>query len=201
MTKLALLLHGRGNQPNGDKSAFFPDLQKHLESQWCKVLAPHLPYADWWTYEQTIEFLEDLLWQEQYDELNIIWHSSWGYLACYLASHHKVRKLVLIAPTCPLSCFSDKLQQLIQSWFDKDWVSAYQSFHNHSLDIQKIVSHSSSIQFRFWAQDPYIDSEIRQRYAKEFALAPSLSFNVLPDRGHMGVDEGVTRLEEIYWYL
>lgn len=201
MKRVYLLLHGRGNQPDGDKSAFFPSLQKYLEWKWYTVLAPHLPYADCWTFEQTMQFLNTLI-QAQWDvELNIIWHSSGGYLALHLAKKYKIHKLVLINPTCSLSHFSSKLSGLIHSWFDKDWVENYEWFHDHDANVEEIIQHSDYIQFRFGAKDPYIDYTIRQRYATTFSHAPSISFNVLADRGHMWVDEGVRSIEEIYSYL
>lgn len=198
MKKAFLLLHWWWNTPIGDKSAFFPDLQKKLESNGYLVLAPHLPYAEWRSFEKTSKSIDEILKQLEGYKLSILWHSSGAYLACHLAAKYNIEKLILIAPTCPLPYFSSELHSLIRKWFDADWVCHYQAFHHHLFDIQKLITHVNHLQIYFGHKDPYINQEIRQWYAKEFAHAPSLEFHTLRNRGHMWVDEWVVELPEIF---
>lgn len=100
MKKAILLLHGFAT----NKSDFDPIIP-YLEKLYDHIEIENLPGHDvlhlgGFTAKKTISFVERQMkkLEKEYDAIDIIGFSMGGALATHLASHHKVNRLVLLAP-------------------------------------------------------------------------------------------------------
>lgn len=151
MKKAILLLHGFAT----DKSDFNPIIP-FLKNIYDHVEINNLPGHDvlhlkGFTAKKTISFVEKLLTklEKDYDDIDIIGFSMGGVLAAYLASHHKVKHLVLLAPAniyinanYPLSRFKKFFAYLkVRLLKDKeeDYKLEVEEFNQRVLEDKEVV--------------------------------------------------------------
>jgi pimeloyl-ACP methyl ester carboxylesterase len=189
---LVVLIHGWGN--NGS-SAFFPELKKYLKSKGYLVESPDLPESPNQKYGQSFNDIRKILDQTKITSISLLGHSSGGYLAAKIAEHYKIDQLVLIAPTCPSSEFSNTRITEIQNWLDGEALHNYMDFHSSPIDFTKLVKNTNKISLLFGLKDPYIDEANRKYYISR--LNGKAEIMIFDHYGHMGEDEVVNELPEL----
>jgi len=184
-----LILHG---WENSSKSAWIPSTKKHLEKLGHKVFAYDAPNTDEPVFDEWFDFIQKKIKKNNLKNFTVIGHSMGGLLACKLAEKHQLKKLILVAPVGPqgskkyLKQFADKIS--------KEDMEIFQKFQDRKIDIKKIKSNSSQIQFIFGEKDPWITQEIVDYYEANFSEHKS---QVLKGQKHFEESEGVIKLEEL----
>ena len=137
MTRAVLLIHGFAT----DASDFI-NLKPYLEKIYDEVSNKNLPghglknHLKKFKVEETFLFIMnefDVL-KKKYDSVDIIGFSLGGALATYIASHHEVNKLVLLAPSNEYFNLQSMTSRT-RYFFDYLW--AHFSHHNEVLSKQK----------------------------------------------------------------
>lgn len=185
-----LILHGwEGDSQTG----WIPSTKKYLEKLGHKVYAFDAPDTDTPVFEEWFEFINNKIKENNLKDFSIIGHSMGGHLAVKLAEKYELKKLVLVAPVGFEKPNSDYFNQFKKT-LDFDGMEIFKKYQNRDLNIEAVKKNSGSIEIIFGGKDPWITSEIRDFYQKNFA---GTNIQVLENNGHFMEREGVTRIPEL----
>ena len=151
MKKAILLLHGFAT----DKTDFDPIIP-YLEKMYDHIEINNLPGHDvlqlkGFTKTRTIHFVIDQMkkLQKEYEIVDVMGFSMGGALATYLASHFKVRNLVLLAPAVlyinanyPIARFKKFFEYLKAKYFDnqdENNQEKIEEFNQRMLEDQEVI--------------------------------------------------------------
>jgi tRNA nucleotidyltransferase (CCA-adding enzyme) len=182
-TKKVLLIHWWGNQPWDD--ACLTGVAEVLQNQWYEVIFEHYDYA-----HQT----DFSYWFDQiciHDADIVIGHSAGAYLALQYAQVKPISQVICIAPTTPTNGNSNLFTDKVTSQLGNKKAQEFFDFHAREINTTKIAT---QCHFIYGAKDDIVDQPIQNYYKQLF---PQALVDILPNRGHMGGDEGVPRVEEL----
>ncbi len=176
---------------DGKDAGFFPAMREHLSSLGHRPHAESFPGTDAPDFDVWFEKADGML--DGHDRPTVIGHSMGGLLSLKLAEKHPLRRLVLVAPVghrpseAYFTQYKDKLSE--------EDLAVYRAYQDRPLDVAAIKGNVSDITFVFGGKDPWITTEIREKYRAEFGDVAH--FIDLPFMGHMSESEGVKRVPEL----
>lgn len=164
---------------------------EQLEKEGIKYINPDFPTADRPVLEEWMKVIDGLVKGDT--DNNVVLGRSLGcWSALKFAETHKVRKLILSAPTVPI-------QEMYDVWKDNceddSMYKNLESFVSGDLDIEAITKNVGEIVVQLSTNDKYIDLEATEKWFRErFSFARVARYR---DVEHFSISEFPELINEI----
>ena len=127
----------------------------------------------------------------------VMGRSSGSWSALKFAENHKIRKLILLAPTFPIKEMYEMYEKMEIVEDQKEYILKFLGGKNGkgNIDIKKVNENVGEIVFIFSTNDPYIDLDASVKYVK--ANFPFARIMRVRDAGHFSADDGYTEFPKV----
>lgn len=190
-----ILLHGYYGNGNDN---WQPWLKEELENRHdgLDVVSPDLPNSHRPRLAEWIDVINKL---DIESKSTIVGHSMGGFAALKYAESHKLKQLVLVAPT---NTADDKYWKQQEDFYKKGELSyLLKDFYGQPLDCEKIARNVEEIVFIFSLDDPYITETIREQYKSQFGKYDNVEFKYFFHKHHFGSEAKCKSIPELLFYF
>lgn len=183
-----LQLHAWGSSP---QEHFHGWLQTQLDNQGITNKVPALPDTDNPKFDAWLETATESL--NNNENSVVVGRSLSAWTALKLAESHKIRKLIIMAPTLPTAAWFKNIDKVIE---DKIMASSVKSFvKDNSIDFKKVQQNVGEILFMLSTNDPYIPlAESEAFIAENLPFARIMRFR---DAGHFDGKSGFDQFPKL----
>ncbi len=181
-----LQLHAWGSSP---ADHFHPWLGEKLRAKNINVSTPELPEANLPVFEKWQAVAEPVVGD---GNSIVIGRSLSCWNALKLAETHKLRKLVLIAPTLPTDIWYTNIRNFCDG--DNMW-EMLKTFMSTPVDFQKVQENVGEVVVILSTTDPYIDLASTQQFFNQHL--PFARVTRMRNAGHFGAQDGFVEFPQL----
>jgi pimeloyl-ACP methyl ester carboxylesterase len=177
---IVLLIHGWGGNSS---TSFYLEICNDLKKSGFEVVTIDLPNSYNQSFNLSYTSVENIIQKFKGLNINIIAHSSGGYLACKIAENYILDKVLLIAPASPSIQWSKKRTDDVDNWLKDDTLKNYIDYHSKEIDLASVRKNIEHLEIIFGLDDPYIDETNRDYYIRGIENFEKLY--IFEEVGHM----------------